>query len=395
MTDEQRFFIQTLSDHLNGRKTEARPGLDWDALLACANSHQVSGILYQQCSAFLPANASAVLQKRCATELFYYHNREALFGQIAEALSEAKIPFFSVKGLEVARFYPVPALRTMGDCDIVVHPEDQERANAVMCALGFTLCKKDSAESVYEKNDLEIELHSHLLYEEAANTAAERVFFDAAWDYAKPAGDGMRFELAWSFHFLFLLFHLKKHLINSGVGFRQFMDLAVVIRCCELDWPWLEAQLDGLGLKDFARVCFALLNRWFGVDAPFALPELTETFCDEAAEKIFAGGVFGYDDEANRDNARMQSINSGNRRLSARIRYLLSVCFLPYDAMRVVPAYAFLDGRPWLLPAAWVYRLFYKLGKKRGEAGMRMVKTAFVSDEALDARQRELAKWGL
>lgn len=395
MTDEQRFFIQVLSDHLNGRKTEARPGLDWDALLVCAQIQQLSGLLDHQCAAFLPPEVKPALHERHAAELFYYYNREALFAQIARALSEAGIPFFSVKGLEVARLYPVPALRTMGDCDIVVHPEDQARAHPVLLSLGLALKKKDLAEWVYLKNNIEIELHSRLLYDEVANTPAERAFFAAARDRARPTGEGTRHELDWSFHFLFLLLHLKKHLIQSGVGFRQFMDLAVVLRGAALDWPWLEQSLGELGLTEFARVCFGLVKRWFGVEAPMEAASLDDAFCDGAAARIFAGGVFGYRDEANRDNARMRRLNNGQRSVAARLRYLGSVCFLPYDAMRVVPAYAFLDGRPWLLPAAWVYRLVYKLRANRGAAGAQMIKAAFLSDEKLDARRRELQKWGL
>ena len=395
MTDEQNYFIQILSDHLNGRKSKACPGLDWDALLRYTDSHQVGGIVYRQCAAFLPEKAKAALSKRHAAETFYYANRVALFHKLCLALSEANIAFFCVKGLEVAQLYPIPSLRTMGDCDIVVHPEDQERAHPVLVSLGFMLKKKDTAEWCYLKNDIEIELHNHLLYDEVANTHDERAFFDAAWGHTRPTGEGMRHKLDWSFHFLFLLLHLKKHLIQSGVGFRQFMDLTVALRGCVLDWPWLERSLDALGLRSFACVCLALLRRWFDLEVSVTVPEITEEFYQEASEKIFAGGVFGYDEEENRSNAAMRSINNEKRNLSARLRYLCGVCFLPYDALRVVPEYAFLDGRPWLLPAAWVYRVLYKLNRKRGASGLQQIKSAFVSEDKLEARQRELAKWGL
>lgn len=394
MTKEQRFFLELLADFLAGRKTEARPGLDWDALLSCAQKQQLSGVLYYQCAAFLPESVRPALHERYAGELFFYYNREALLAQVSDALGKAGIPFFSVKGLDVARLYPVPALRTMGDCDIVVRPEDQARAHPVLLSLGFTLGKKDAAEWVYAKNRLELELHSHLLYDEVANTPAERAFFDAAWDYTRPTAQGMRCELDWSFHFLFLLLHLKKHLVQSGVGFRQFMDLAAALRRCELDWPWLERSLAALGLRDFARVCFTLLHRWFGTENPLPPAALEPSFGDTAAERIFAGGVFGFDDEANRNNAQMYELNH-RRGPFARLRYLLSACFLPYELLRAVPEYAFLDGRPWLLPAAWLYRLFFKLGRRRGQAGARLMLAAFIPGRRLDERRRELEKWGL
>ena len=395
MTNEQRFFVQILSDHLNGRKSEARHDLDWDALLCYANNHQVSGMLFQQCAAFLPESVAPILRKRHASELFYYFNREKLFKQIADALSAAEIPFFSVKGLEVARFYPVPALRTMGDCDIVVHAPDRERAHECLMALGFENKQRNDLEWMYLKNNMLVELHAHMLYDEAANSQADQAAADSAWSHAHPTGEGSRYELDWSFHFFFLLMHLKKHLIHSGVGFRQFMDLVVVMRCCELDWPWIEQQLRQLDLLPYARIVFALLERWFGVSAPLKGANLTEVFYDEATEKVFANGIFGFSDEENQDAAQMRRLASSERpRWLTRGAYLAGVMFPRYRDMRYVPQYKFLDGRPWLLPAAWLYRYIFVLRNKKS-TGDHAIAATFIPDEKLAARQQELTKWGL
>ena len=41
----------------------------------------------------------------------------ALLEQIEKAFTEVQIPYYIVKGSEIARLYPVPALRSMGDTD--------------------------------------------------------------------------------------------------------------------------------------------------------------------------------------------------------------------------------------------------------------------------------------
>ena len=396
MTKEQRFFLTVLSDHLNGRKTEAPEAPDWDIICAFAANHQVNGIVYYQCRGFLPGQVEDGLSKRYSSELYYYYNRVALFRQLAQGLSGAGIPFFTVKGLDVAQHYPVPALRTMGDCDLIVHTEDREKAHEVLLSLGFENEHARDMEWTYYKNELQFELHDRLLYDEIGNTRSNRQSAGRAWDHAAPSGEGTRHALDWSFHFLFLLLHLKKHLIHSGVGFRQFMDLDAVIRRCALDWDWLEKALAEQELTKFAQICYALLHRWFGTPLPFAPVALSEDAVEDATEKIFANGIFGRHDSRNDGNAALNALTRrGGPRWLARLRRLLAVAFPSYRNMRYVPQYAFLNGRPWLLPAAWVYRLYRTVRCRDSGNGKQMLADSLVSNERLDERQRELAKWGL
>ena len=396
MTNEQRFFLTVLSDHLNGQKTEAQGNLNWDELCEFAGNHEVNGIVYYQCRGFLPAQWEDRLSKKYSAELFYYYNRVALFRQIEQALSAANIPFFTVKGLDVAQHYPIPALRTMGDCDLVVSSGDKEKAHEVMTRLGFQNRLSEDKEWVYFKNDLEFEIHDHLLYDETGNTKTNRQHADRAWEHAGPTGTGTRYALDWSFHFLFLLLHLKKHLIHSGVGFRQFMDLDAVLRHCELDWDWIADALEQQGLTAFARICLTLIHRWFGTPLPFAPVQLDASAFEGATEKVFANGIFGFHDERNKENAALNVITQkrGPRWL-IRLRRLFTVTFPSYRKMRFVPQYAFLNGRPWLLPAAWLYRFYRSIRYRMGANGKKMLENTMVSNERLDARKEELAKWGL
>ena len=55
-----------------------------------------------------------------------------MMDEIESAFTQAKIKFFAVKGLEVAGYYPVPTLRTMGDCDIIVHESDRVSCHSTL-----------------------------------------------------------------------------------------------------------------------------------------------------------------------------------------------------------------------------------------------------------------------
>lgn len=397
MTNEQTFFLQILADHLNRRQTAPRENIDWATMLTFAQNHQVNGIIYYQCKRFLPDEVKKRLEKKYGSELFYYYRRLELYEQVKNAFSAAQIPFFTVKGLTVAQLYPFPALRTMGDCDIVVHTEDKEKAHAVLMELGFENEAKGGNEWVYFKDKLEFELHDHLLYVETSNTEASRKLTDAAaWQKAAPTDDGTCYELDWSFHFLFLFLHLKKHFIHYGVGFRQFMDLAVVFQHCELDWTWLQETLEELSLWSFFQICIALINRWFETASPFEPKQLDASFYEEAKEKIFANGVFGFDDVTNHESRRANDIlwHRGPRWL-ARMKVLLGNVFPPYRVMRYVTFYAFVDRRPWLLPFAWIYRFFRSFRYRLTANGKALLNESMIPNEIIDVRKEALAKWGL
>ena len=380
MTTEQSFFLSALSDHLHRNPTNIPSALDWNEITSIAKSHQVEGILYYQCK------QQCFLQGYSST-LFYYTNRAKTIAALTERLNEVDIEHFIIKGASVAAFYPVPALRTMGDTDLVVHREDRERTNEIMLGLGFkNQSSFDDREWVYYKGDMEFELHDHLVYTEDVNQDKHVTFFNDFWKYVH---DG---ELDPNFHFLFLLLHLRKHLMNSGVGFRQFMDIAVMMQQ-DLNWGWIIERLSELELLEFCQTVVALIEKWFGVPAP--VPNLTkeigEYFCETAAEAVFKNGVFGFDNAENSDNVVINARIAGKSSTSLVAHKL----FPSYRSMCIVPYYSFLKGKPWLLPAAWLYRIVRTVVQGKTKNRMKFLADSFVDKEKIERRNEELKQWGL
>ena len=392
MTSEQRFFIRVLADHLQERET-AMPGeaLDWDELLTLGKIHQVGGILYVQCQSFLPEELEEPLSREHATALFYNANREVVAAGLWEALRKEQIPFFIVKGAAVAAYYPVKDLRTMGDTDFVVHTEDRLRAHEILLSQGFkNESRFEDREWVYYINQMEFELHDHLVYSESINRSDHERFFNDFWPYYR---DG---ELDWSFHLLFLLLHLRKHLMNEGVGFRQFMDVAAVSKnCSTLNWTWIAEKLGELGMLDFARTVFALNAAWFGVETPIPGKVLDESFLEEATALVLRNGVFGYDNAENRDNATVNAVRGQENTRQAMSRSAIRKVFPAYEAMIVVPHYSFLKGKPWLLPAAWLYRFLLGVKRNKVSRAVHAVRASYISEETLQKRSAMLDQWGL
>lgn len=376
-----------LSDHLYGMKTSAPDEtLDWCSLASIAKSHEISGILYRQCRDFLPKEMKAELERQFGFALFQYTRRLGEEKRIGCALNEKIIPHFFIKGSAVAAFYPVPALRTMGDSDLVIHGEDRETVDAILKQLGFIGVSKDN----YQKQALKLEVHDHLVHAGSIVSCEMAEFFKTVWDYAE---DG---KLDWSFHFLFLLVHLRGHFAGSGVGLRQFMDLAVITKNDPgLNWPWIQDRLTEFDLLPFAKNVFALNEKWFSVKSPVDTSDIQDSFLDEATDFILRNGVFGNQNEENRAGYMARDHANAHFPVLYMLRNASGKMFVPYRYMITMPQYAFLKGRPYLLPAAWIYRWYYTIRKKGAKQTVHVLYSSFTTREAIQKRAELLGKWGI
>ena len=395
MTAEQRFFLALLRDHVNGC-TDARlpSGLDWNALYEIAQAQSLTGVVYAQLKALnghgadIPQEAWERFRAAFLGEVYYAANRAAAMRELGEAFEQKNIAYLHFKGWVVKDCWPVPELRTMGDVDLLIHTGDRSESDAALLALGYTKFVDNHAVWTYTRQDEAFELHDHMFYEYLANEVDYRGYFDRAWEFV----DTERWD---SFHFLYVLAHTAKHIINSGIGLRAFLDLGFCLQYWKLDWDWLRTELEGLRLWRFAQTCLALCRALFGQKAPFGVPELETSFLDTVTEKLFRDGTFGLENEQHRAAHAAKEIRRSPLRYEAAAwRLTLYKLFPPYEDLQLIPWYSFVDGRPWLTPAAWLYRWFYVLCHK-AEHGASLLTEPFAERERILQRQQYIGDWGL
>lgn len=392
MVHEEYLFIKIISDFLNGTNTESEAEVNWATVLQLAKAHQVQGIVYYQCKKCLPENLRKSQEDSFWATTYYYANRKILLREISTAFRQSDLSFFCVKGYEVAQYYPVPALRTMGDCDIVVHSEDVPRAIRMLQSLGY---KGEDSVTLQQwgcnKNGLHFEVHSKLIQEGEYAVSKQANFFNNYDVYLKDE------ILDPSFHFLFLLMHLRKHFLNRGAGIRHFVDLAVMIKNNDsLNWGWIEEKLAYLDLQRFANICFALVEWWFDIEAPVKYANVDKDFAIQITSKILEDGVFGFDNNENKKtNARTALIISKGPLWFRRIKLILQSTFLNYEIMRGYPGCEFIDGKPWLLPIAWIIRFAAILREKDKSHVVGVMKKSMIPEGELYEREKILKKMGL
>jgi hypothetical protein len=132
-----RFLLDCL--RLEGQP-EAAPEIDWPTLVERAQRNGVAPLLYRRLREMPPIPPAALEPLRQA----YYQNAAANtlryreLGQVLSALEAASIPAIVLKGPALAlTIYPDPALRVIGDLDLLVRREQVEQAMAALQSLGY------------------------------------------------------------------------------------------------------------------------------------------------------------------------------------------------------------------------------------------------------------------
>lgn len=402
MLAEKLFFLQTISNHLKREKTIVPDGLNWDLIIQYAQDHKIEGILYYQCKDYLKkqpqlVDAYKTLLKEYYKSIYRYIKIEKTVNELQRALNEEEIPFLIVKGIMISQLYPIPALRTMCDIDVVlINEHDREKANEILNRIGF-VTKKGAFEWNLYRDGIGVELHDHLVYGENDNSERSNLFCGFS-NHITHVGNEC-YELNKDYHFVYLIEHLRKHFTSHGVGFRQFIDIAIL--CLEygteFDWIWIEENCRKVQLWDFVKHVLSFCCEWWGLnfDVPFQLPNHSEEFWEEATNSIFLNGVFGFQNEQHMENA-IRSIRHPQKAPSMfrAIILMFNLVCRPYSEMVRYPYCAFLNKKVFLLPIAWIYRLIYILrsNKYRHSHLIKKIHRAIVDD---DCYTKYKSKWGL
>ena len=313
--------------------------------------------------------------------LAIYRHQQFLYtiGQIEQTLDAAQIDFIPLKGSVLREKYPEGWMRTSCDVDVLVHPEDLERAKQ---ALIGTCGYKQTAVTPHDvtlcaPNGVHVELHHTLI--EDGRVAKIDSFLARVWDYATPAPDcPHRMVLADEMFYFYHVAHTAKHFIGGGCGIRPLVDDWILQHRVPHDVEKRNALLEKGGLSDFESAKNRLRAVWFGEEAHDELTLQMQSF-------ILSGGTYG--------SAETHVIVQKNKK-GGGTRYLLSRIFTPYNTLK--HHYPVLKKHRWLMPVMLVRRWLTLLlqGKSRKLIKeINVVRTA--SDEKTDAAVDMLSRLGL
>ncbi|MCQ2428400.1 MAG: nucleotidyltransferase family protein [Clostridia bacterium] len=404
MNSTQKYFLEALSDFISGRATAVPPDADPAELLRLADIHSVGGIIWAQCRELFsdPGRCDAETAGRMHSyflgDVYVSLCRREATGEITDAFEAAGIGYMPFKGEIIKDLYPAPELREMGDIDILVSPSDMDAACEIMKGLGYTDHTETPDVTEFHRGLLVYEIHRRAIYEDIGNGTDAAGFFDAFPEHA--VRHGLAAEPEAGFHYAFITAHTAKHIVNRGSGFRPFLDMILLARKVKSipeEAEKTREMLNELKLSDFESICSALCLRWFGGSLVCEPAVLTEEFFEETTEKVFRDGVFG---KSNGDtinehgNVAKTMKRRGIYYVIDAVKFFFGRIFPPYGEMRYVESYSFIDGRPWLIPAAWVKRWVVSLFRHPGRSA-RLALHPMIRKNEIDKRNRFLRDWGI
>ena len=391
---EREVFLSILSDYLHNRPTCLDEGVGWSTIIDIAKRHQLTSVILEQCAKIdVDASVHQTLVSDFARLFSIRTTQERIISDITSYLEKKNTLFCVVKGSVVAQYYQQFYHRSMGDVDIVVQSDDREKLHQYFMSMGFNNKSKNlNHEWVYTKGVIAIELHDKLIYPEVFNKECEETFFNNIWRHVSQN------QMEPNFHFVYLIYHLKKHLTSGGAGFRQFFDLCLMLRnCTELNKATIIEYLEEAEMIGFAKVVFSLCARWFKDESLYFFndnPKQDAAVLEAQTDTIFRNGVFGQYNDSNKINVSVNNLRFSRFKWISKLRVILMQLFPSYHNMIATSNYAFLEHRPYLLPIAWVYRFFVNANKRRIKAFIQK-KIRFASSDEQKARERDLKQWGI
>ena len=260
------------------------------------------------------------------------------------------------KGYVVKDLYTVPELRTFGDIDFAIHPEDRKKCDKLLQQNGYK--SLDDWEPVYSyESEIEhYEVHTELLDSNLNEKADYRQYFKDFWDHSQKK-DAHTYVLEPEYHLMFLLIHIAKHLYGSGAGIRMYLDIAFYLREYRdiIDWEHFQNEIAALKLSKFVNTVFTAVQEWFDIASPIPLEKPDSDFMERFLTFTLNGGVFGFEDKSSALTQLRKNTSEGS---VSRASTLLNRAFPPVKNLEA--RYTYLQTKPWLLPAAWVHRFFKK-----------------------------------
>lgn len=209
-----------------------------------------------------------------------------------------------LKGQGVASIYDecLRGLRQSGDIDLFVDC-GRKRMLAYLQGLGMNDLKWDYVHThaqFFEETEVEIHYRAGAVRNMWKNRRLQKFWKEHEEELfggEARLGNGNIVCPTRKMHLFYLIHHTYRHLISSGIGLRQMMDVYFALQNRDrADDAWLKENVKAFGMKEFAEAMTWVMREVFGmslIGAPWIPNEGEGHFL---LDEIMIGGNFGKDD---------------------------------------------------------------------------------------------------
>ena len=277
---------------------------EWSRLHRQAARQSLLGVVFYAIGRVVPGAKGQMPQDEYLKWFYHAESVKALNAKhyelskkLTEMFAEQGVKAVVLKGQGNSRLYPDKFIRQTGDIDIWF-PGGRKKVLTVLSQMGL-LEKGEETELnvVFEEPVFGAELEVHYKFVRDSNNpfANRRLRRILAQEMQAPVLVEEGFYVPTNkFSMLSQLSHIRKHLFTYGVGFRQVMDYAVLLRA---SWDTERAEvataLQSTGLKPIAGALMWVLSEYLGLESEYLLCKPDARRGRVLLRALFEDGNFG------------------------------------------------------------------------------------------------------
>ena len=379
----QTIFIQALTAALQDKPCSIEGEItaaEWKELFSLAIEQKVLPLIYQSVYSMPQYQKTGQEMDGEAGERVLRHvmlqmQQTFEFLQLYKRLDERGLQPVVVKGIVCRRLYPQPDYRPSGDEDLLIPQGSYDEYKKALFEGGMELIQSGNEDTAYEvryrsaSGRLMVEVHRTLFSEEdgVLYEGLNDLFSHAFSDSILVEEQGVRIRtLNESQHLLYLLLHAYKHFLSGGFGIRQLCDMVMFANACgdRIDWDYVMAACERVQAGIFAASLFRIGREYLILDPEKACyPESwrsREVDPEDLLLDVLQAGIYG---SAELSRKHSSSITIGaveasraKGKGSGRASGLLKAVFPSAEALS--SRYPYLKEKKYLLPMAWLSRIF-------------------------------------
>lgn len=379
MDNTQKYFIHLLSSYLNNSPPLPDAQADWMGVFKLGELHNVTAMLCISirklpAESKPPAKIMGYFNQALGMTLQSYESKAEGIKLLTNTFNDNSIPHMFVKGAAIRQLYPYGEVRTSGDTDVIVKSEHLNIAADILSKQGFNTTQSSDVQRVLFYKDEEFEVKTYL---DGVNAVCEN-YFSQPFDNKSINISGSTYYLKDTYHLIYIISHLLRHLTIGGVGIRQLMDVDVLLRNGNVDFKKFCDIVNQLGILRSSMVLISLSKEYFNtpIEAEYKVDEELKNSLETV---MLSGGVFGYAISDHGTGRLVKSINSSNNKgKKSSIKALFMMIFPSKEYL--YNTYKYSGKCHLLLPVAFFHRLFDAVFK-RGKSNRKAVKNLFENNE--------------
>lgn len=367
-------LLSLLKDARLNRQSEYRK-LDYKELYKLSYQHQVLALVYNQIYNFpdFPLDIKNNWKSQAIKINAFQTKKTAKLLEIYKQFINHDIQVIIVKGIICRSLYPQPDNRPSNDEDLYIQTKDLKKITDILIKNNFQILHESEDVTTFLdlSSGLSLEVHTSLFSKESnAYGQYQELFSDAFQHTTKHLIENIEIlSLNHNYHLLFLILHFVKHFLHSGVGIRQVLDIIIYIEKYNqyLDWHSIIKILNNYQIYDLMMNIFLLSHDYLDFDySNIPMQNIKQNDYQDLLTDIMNAGIFGQssNERIHSSTITLNAINDGKTNIFKSI-------FPSFKEMK--GKYEYLHSYPFLLPIAYISRIYSYLLKNKSSQSKRTI----------------------